>query len=197
MNRAAGFTLLEALVATSILALLMTVLTGGMRFGLRAWEAGERQVDRVEGAAAAQTLLRRAIEQAYPLVRRKGEPVVVLEGEPRRLRFVTALPDRAGVAGLADVTLRFTDDGALVMAWQALGERERPAAERTLLDGVAAGTFSYYGGAARHEPADWRTDWREAGFPPALVRLDIRFHDGRPWPDFAVAPALTVDSLLD
>jgi general secretion pathway protein J len=191
-----GFTLLELLVAVTVLVLLSAVLGGGVRFGLAAWQAGERRADRMEEPAAVHALLRRQIESAYPLTRRRGEPAVVFEGTRDRLRFVTTLPARLGVPGLADVTL-YRDGGALRLAWQPLGERVAAAEAVVLLDGVEDLAFAYYGGPARTAPAEWRDDWAEAGFLPALVRVSLRLSGGRPWPDLVAAPVVTVDSLLD
>ena len=198
---ASGFTLLELLVAMAILALLAATLAGGMRFGLRAWEAGQQAADRLEAPTAVQSLLRRQIEQAYPMLARVGEPVIVFEGERQRLRFLTHLPPRLGVPGLADVALSYRHDpragGELLMAWQPLGERDRPAESHSVLNGIDALSFAYYGGETRTSPPEWRNNWTGAGFLPTLVRLQVRFRDGRVWPDLVVAPAVTVDSLLD
>jgi prepilin-type N-terminal cleavage/methylation domain-containing protein len=38
---ARGFTLIELVLALSILAIMITVLFGGLRMGLRAWQQGE------------------------------------------------------------------------------------------------------------------------------------------------------------
>lgn len=196
MRIANGFTLLELLVAVTVLALLSAVLGGGVRFGLAAWQAGERRADRIETPAAVHALLRRQIESAYPLTRRRGEPVVTFEGTRDRLRFITTLPARLGVPGLADVTL-YREGGTLRLAWQPLGEREAAARSATLMDGVEGIAIAYYGGPARTASPDWRDDWTEAGFLPALVRVTLRLSGGRPWPDLVAAPAVTVDSLLD
>ncbi|MGQ9369545.1 prepilin-type N-terminal cleavage/methylation domain-containing protein [Azospirillum sp. ST 5-10] len=196
MRTAAGFTLLELLIAATVLGLLMAVLAGGLHFGLAAWRAGERRADAVEAPAAVQALLRERIERAYPLSRRRGEPAILFEGGRERLRLVTVLPARLGVPGLADVTLFRGDDATLRLAWQPLGG-DQPAASATLLEGVSDLAFAYYGGDTRVAPARWRDDWLEAGFLPGLVRLSLRLADGRPWPDLVAAPAVTVDSLLE
>lgn len=89
-----GFTLLELLVAMAILGLLAAALSGGIGFGLRAWEAGQRGADRLETPAAVQALLRRQIEQAYPMLAHTDEPTILFEGARHRLRFLTFLPQR-------------------------------------------------------------------------------------------------------
>lgn len=197
MTRPNGFTLLEVLVATTVLGLLTLTLSGGLHFGMRVWEAGERRAGRLETVAAVQDLMRRLLEQAHPLTSRRGEPAILFDGGRDRLRFVSVLPPRMGPSGLADMTLSLVDGGRLQLAWQALGERDRPATARVLLEGVDGLTLSYYGGATRTAAPVWRDDWIGAGFPPALVRIAVRFSDGRTWPDLLAAPAVTVDSLID
>lgn len=199
---ARGFTLLELLIATTVMAMLALALSGGIRFGMTAWEAGERRSDRTETPAQVHALLRRQIEQAFPLAKRGEARTVTFEGEADRLRFLTLLPERLGVPGLADVTLRLDGSGGregakLLMAWQPLGETRAPAAGRVLLAGIERLDFAYFGGDRRGARPDWRPSWTDAGFLPKLVRLRVRLKDGTVWPDLVVAPATTVDSLLD
>ena len=47
-RRAHGFTLLETVVALTLLAAMLAMLFGGMRMGIRAWEAGSGRGDRAD-----------------------------------------------------------------------------------------------------------------------------------------------------
>ena len=40
-----GFTLLEVILAVSILAVIVVLATAALRIGLRAWESGQRHAD--------------------------------------------------------------------------------------------------------------------------------------------------------
>ena len=53
--------MLELLVALTILALLVTLLSGGLRFGARVWEARLGSSDELSAMEAAQGLMRRII----------------------------------------------------------------------------------------------------------------------------------------
>src|SRR5215467_5981245 len=62
----AGFTLVEALVAITLLSLLSIALTGGLRFGIDAWARGSAHSDQLSRTLAVQGLLHDVIGQAYP-----------------------------------------------------------------------------------------------------------------------------------
>jgi prepilin-type N-terminal cleavage/methylation domain-containing protein len=62
----AGFTLLELLVAMTLLGLLMTVVFGGLRFGARAWERAETDSSGTDEIRLAQSILRHELELPIP-----------------------------------------------------------------------------------------------------------------------------------
>ena len=59
-----GFTLLEILVAITLLGLLMAALFGGVRLGVRAWEASGTRLDNDTRLTAVQDFLRDRLTQA-------------------------------------------------------------------------------------------------------------------------------------
>ena len=56
--RVAGFTLLEVLIATSILGIMMVLLFGSMRICIRSWEAGEAHMQKVSRMTVIQNFFR-------------------------------------------------------------------------------------------------------------------------------------------
>ena len=73
-----GFTLLELLVAITLLGLLMAALFGGLRLGARVWETGETRLDASARVQIVQDFLRQRLAEALPL-----EAVVRAEDAPR------------------------------------------------------------------------------------------------------------------
>ena len=65
-RRDAGFTLIELLISLTLLGLLLVLLFGGLRFGIRAWEHGTTTVEAIDTVRAVQDLLRSKIERACP-----------------------------------------------------------------------------------------------------------------------------------
>src|SRR5262249_14943391 len=62
----AGFTLVELLVAFTLLALLVTGLFSGLRVGFKVWQQGNARTEHDQHAIVAQNFLRQVIGDAYP-----------------------------------------------------------------------------------------------------------------------------------
>ncbi len=88
----AGFTLLELVIAITILGLIMGIIYGGMRLGSRAWRAGDVRVERNQRLRLVLNQLAEEIRSAYS-IKMKGETVddkyLAFWGEPEKIRFVT------------------------------------------------------------------------------------------------------------
>lgn len=97
-----GFTLVERLVGLTLMALLSVILFGGLRFGMRAWEAGGEHVEQASRLDTMQNLLRRQVSQArLPELDAGTEsrPLPAFVGEPERLQFIAPLPAHRGAGG--------------------------------------------------------------------------------------------------
>jgi general secretion pathway protein J len=190
-----GFTLLELLVAMTLLALLVAALAGGLRFGSRAWETGESRLEHLERMLITHGFLRRQIGRAYPLPERERGTVDFL-GQPERLSFVGLMPEHLGAGELQRLTLEVVaGDGRrdLMLLWEPLRAGVAEPYRTVLVEDVAEARFAYRGPRADEtgEPP-WREDWQEMTKLPTLVRLQIRFRNGdrRQFPDLVARPIL-------
>ncbi len=200
-RRQAGFTLVELLVAMTLLAFLSIALFGGLRFGARSWEAvidSSAERDRI---ASTQTFLRDRLGQLTlpgPAGLRQSVEDGGLDGGPERLEFVAPWLSALSLGGLYRFTLWHEDagDGRLMLSWQPaeagpdeLEELGDLAGERILLDGVNGFALSYYGAPDEDAEPEWLDQWESPGAPPRLVRVDLTLADARlVWPVFIVAP---------
>jgi general secretion pathway protein J len=200
-RRQAGFTLVELLVAMTLLAFLSITLFGGLRFGARSWEAVVDSSAERDRIASTQTFLRDRLGQLTrpgPAGPRRLDDEGRLDGGPERLEFIAPWLSALSLGGLYRFTLWHEDtgNGRLMLSWQpaeadpdALEELGDLAGERILLDGVAEFSLSYYGAADEDAEPEWLDQWESPGDPPRLVRVDLVFADARRvWPDFVVAP---------
>jgi general secretion pathway protein J len=207
----AGFTLLELLIAITLLGLLMVALFGGLRLGARAWERSEERLDEVARLQVVENFLRDRIAQAYPLVAEDETSAsrLTFEGQPDGLRFVTLMPEHLGT-GFAEFTVAVVDHAGgrdLVAQWrrvedpsdalEAVREDEEPQV-KLLLEGVESLELAYYGAPGRGEPIAWREQWLEARALPDLIRVRIVFAEGdrRRWPDLIVRPMTDAAALF-
>ena len=99
---AAGFTLLELVIALSLVGIIAVLLFGGLRLGGRFWERVDQVGERAAGMSSAQALLRRTLGQARLTYRILDEEQVVslFSGNSGRLDFVAALSRHVGLPGL-------------------------------------------------------------------------------------------------
>ena len=89
MSRQSGFTLLETLVAMTLMSLLMLALFGGFRAGIASWQVAERHIEDNEPQLLLNRMLYRHLAQLY--VPESAE--TVFRWAPSEVAFVGA-PDR-------------------------------------------------------------------------------------------------------
>ena len=89
-RRAAGFTLIEVLIGTTVLAIMMTLLTGALFTMTRTARAGESRIEEIDSTQLVYAFLRRQLQNAVPLTERNegGNQHVLFEGRRDRVRFV-------------------------------------------------------------------------------------------------------------
>jgi general secretion pathway protein J len=200
-----GFTLVELLVALTLLAMMTVMLFGGFRFGSRAWEASDASIDAADRIEAVQNLLRREIGEAIlsPLVESQSLPPTFL-GKGEEVFFLASLPAHQGSGGLYVFRLwhdRSRIPGKLRLEWRAYrpdgaADSGKAAGTALLLEDISELSLSYHGRAAAGEVPRWTPIWTDAKRLPDLVRLEVRFPDGdrRYWPPLVVAPMLAEGS---
>jgi general secretion pathway protein J len=177
-------TLVEVVLAFSILAVIVVVLVASLRAGLRAWEAGQRQAAAQQELRAIVELLTEALASAHPYRGRLGgapERVVLFEGEQDAVRFVTTAPTLgldAPAAPFHAVTLERATPDVLHLV-EGLVPNEEPFAKgtRTVLSRAVTGLKLAY----RDEHGAWldRWDGKSAGGLPGAVRIELTIRTGK------------------
>jgi general secretion pathway protein J len=197
----AGFTLLELLVAMTLLGLLTMVLFGGLRFGVKAWERVQTHDEGTDEIRLARNFLRRVLERAYPyfVVIDPLHAEIDFAGNESSIALLSPSPDALDLPGRSRFLIaRGTINGSAVLAVSIrheLAAPDTPAAEKEiLLDGLTALNFSYYGRNSANAPPDWQQSWSGKTRLPDLIRIRARFNStAKVWPDLIVVPRINAD----
>jgi general secretion pathway protein J len=188
---AAGFTLLEVLVALVVLALIILGLSQGLRFGVLAFQHQSATIDRAANLDAVDRTLRGLIEQIDPGNRHDAPEIV---GNRQSVEFTSELPEGAAAAlGAREAETRILVDPThrLILQWvpyrhaTPAGPLQPPTAT-VLLTQVDHITISYW---SRTGPPHWLASWSGSEVP-ALIRISLAFQlgTGIDWPDIVAAP---------
>ncbi len=190
-----GFTLLELLIAVSLLALLMTMVLAGLNVAVRHLDRQSDRIDRSSRTVLAQDFLRTQLADARPLTT-SGAPdgAIAFDGRPDGVDFVGPVPEAVARGGLQVLSLAFAEGRAgsdLLVGWRPFTGTASAAAaaghKAVLLDHVQQAAFAYFGATAPDGPPSWRSSWRNMSYLPSLIRLSLTFSDGRRMPELVVA----------
>jgi len=195
-----GFTLIEVIVAISLLAFGLALSFGTLRGASKATERAEILSQRDERLRAVQGFLRTQLNAALPIAfafDNQTGSATFLRLSQKKLEFVAAMPGYMSRGGPYLQTLELVEGGKgqQLLFRQQLLTTEGPVDDDrepvVLLDGIADGGFRIRRLDESSKPGDWQPEWNESAQLPPLVRLDVRFLDAsRHWPEFVVAPRL-------
>lgn len=203
-----GFTLLELLISITLLGLILVLLFGGLRLGVRSWDATQQQVDKLNTVRAVESFLRREMSLTHPYRWKKPTgPQLAFLGERNKISFITQLPPRIGEGGLYAVSLELEKTGSGGrMIWKYLPVHSKmqdfsalaQVPEMVLAVYELSGTgdiwLSYFGRDSENSAPRWSEQWANDVRLPLLIKIQVKLDNGLEWPDFVVAPMLTSGS---
>jgi general secretion pathway protein J len=196
-----GFTLLELVVALTLLALMASILFGALGYAGRSWEGGEAKTESTAAMRLSHGFLRAQLESQHPMrMRKMPDHPLLFHGTREELRFAAALPARISGGGIWYYRLRVSDEAGhnrLVLE-RSLPDVDAAAlpqfdkSERSILaEDVKELRVAYFGydtAAARTTTPTWRERWDDPHRLPLMIRIDVVPGAGAPWPTLLVAP---------
>ena len=102
MKPQTGFTLLELLIAMTLMSVVLIMLYSGLRLGIRSWDRGEQQAQSANETRLVQDFIRRQLRQSMTLFRHdqsEGQTVLLFTGEPDNVTVVTPMLTHLGMGG--------------------------------------------------------------------------------------------------
>jgi general secretion pathway protein J len=182
-----GFSLVELLLAMTLLSMLLALAYGGLRASTQATEKGQDILDDSNRIRMAHQFVRRQLTQLLPLAFEEdadSQVRSVFRGEGRRIRYVAQMPGYLGYGGPQVQELEFVQGDEhleLVLSHALLqGFEESYLYDREpvlLLDKVQSAEFQFLGRDENGELGNWANNWDDEANLPAAVALQIEFID--------------------
>lgn len=202
-----GFTLIEVLLATALLAAALALGFATLRAATATVNRGEMLAQNNERMRAVAGFLRTRMTSAHAIAfgldTQTATPIRFV-GEPDRVRFVADLPDYLGRGGpyLHDVMVTGDRGNArLQVAFTQVQNtfqiaETSPRKPELLADRLADVAFRYRALDAQGALGDWQERWTQVDQLPLQVSIRVTQADGVKWPEIVVAlPSATGASI--
>ncbi len=202
MNNTRGFTLIEVLIAMSLLSLMMILLFSSLNIGAKSWQQGEEKIADVNEMAVIQQFFNTHLAHALPQWNDfdpEKERVFAFQGQKNAVQFVGAFPASAARSGLQlfKIVRKNSRNKSVVTVSVApffpLAENETVFEDEIeLLSGVKQFELAYFGLNDETGEYQWQSEWVNKELQPRLIKIAIELEDGRYLPNIIVA--LRVDN---
>lgn len=200
-SRLRGFTLLEMLLAISLLVLLTGLAYGTLRIGVRGWEAADVQADHEDALRVGWPFLHQALEAARP-EQDTTRNSVRFQGDQQSVSWVGELPAHFATGGPRALTLSIIQDPQqdrrqLQLSSQSLNTElasDETPQHAILVDDLATLEIHYYGPDTDGRANTWQSSWQQRRQLPMLIRIDISPVGTSAWPSLYAHPYLATAS---
>lgn len=171
-----GFTLLELMVSLAMTAVIVILITGALRLGLRSVNAGGKKIDSSERVRASINLITSQVQSEVPLTfDDNGEKKYYFTGEKDSMQLASNYSLWSGLKGyvIAGYKVETAENGKfrLTVTEKVIGmENTR---ETLLLDALDSVYFEYFHKGPTDEIGSWTSMWTESLFLPEKIRLHL------------------------
>ncbi|MEG3192507.1 prepilin-type N-terminal cleavage/methylation domain-containing protein [Lysobacter sp. D1-1-M9] len=193
-----GFTLIEVLLATVLLAAGLALAFATLTAATRTVTRGEAMAQHSERERAVYGFMRARLTAARSIAFGSDRDTTLPQrfiGEPTRMRFVADLPNYLGRGGpyLHDFNIEPGADGgarimltlSMVQAGEVI-EENQPREPEVLVEDLASASFRYRSLDGEGGVGEWQERWETVEQLPLLVEVTLTDQDGRAWPPLVV-----------
>jgi prepilin-type N-terminal cleavage/methylation domain-containing protein len=208
-----GFTLVEMMIAVTLVAMTALALWGVLRISIASWKRGTESIDANQRHRTTMDLVQKQMASLYPLIppmniQTGGGIFPVFSGSELSLQFISLsalrfrdnpgmtmvsyeiLQDDEGTYSLVEKESRYLlQDPSQEFSFTGFDE---PAT--TIFDHLASASFEYYDPGTNEIPPQWVKTWnvKDTGRLPAAISMSvaIRAANGPPQSRQMIVPVL-------
>jgi general secretion pathway protein J len=200
-----GFTLLELVIALTIVTVIVVIIFGALRIGIRAWEKGEQDVDIRQRQRIVLDLIKRQLASTcVSEVRARDQQIAPIKGDSKSIEFVSEMSLTSGSkSGMVFVKynikrekeghkehLIFYERNVAVLDKKMGAGSPEEGDYSELMSGMKSMVFEYLKVRPDEAASTWQKNWDpevDKGVPRA-VRVTLEEDDAKP-PIYVIAGA--------
>ncbi|MCX7100607.1 MAG: prepilin-type N-terminal cleavage/methylation domain-containing protein [Methylobacter sp.] len=191
-----GFTLIEVLIAMTLLSIMVVLLFTSLKICAQSWEQGEKKMSDVNEVAAVYNFFQRHLPSATPLwndFSKADERTFSFQGKKQSLEFVSTFPASAGKSGMQLFSLDLVQKNnekiinvTITPFFPVTDGEEWKKEEAILLRHVEDFSLSYFGPAEEGANSIWQDEWLTKNSQPQLIKIIINTKNGIYWPEMII-----------
>lgn len=201
-NFSKGFTLIEVLIAMTLLSIMVVLLFASLKICAQSWEQGENKMADVNEVAVVYNFFQRHLPSAIPLWndfksqsvissgQNSDEKIFSFQGKKQSMQFVSVFPASVGRPGMQLFSIELKESVITVSLTPFFpvteGESWRTE-EVILLKRVSDFKLSYFGAADEGGESRWQEEWLAKTAQPQLVKISMSTTNDIFWPEMIIA----------
>ena len=190
-----GFTLLEVMLAMTLLSIMVVLLFSSLKIGAESWNKGESKIAEVNEKAVVYQFFKRHLPSIRPLWNdfSEDERSYSFKGERDTFQFVSVFPVSAARKGLQlfEVVPDKSEKGVIKVIvspfYPTIEDQQWEPEEVVLLENVEEFEVSYFGKEDSNSEAVWLDSWQEKEYLPTLLKIKIVLEGHGYWPEMIFA----------